>query len=67
MEEIKPKKERKFLKAMGEVALTLVRDLLLNVGKKVINKVGNKKQGLSMALIILASSFAIAQYPNIIG
>jgi hypothetical protein len=64
MEEIKPKKERKFLKAMGEVALTLVRDLLLNVGKKVINKSGNKRQGLIIALVILASTFAIAQYPS---
>ena len=64
MEEIKaPKKERKFLKAMGEVALTLLRELLLGVGKKVINKVGNKRQGLALASIILASTFAIAQYP----
>ena len=55
MEEIKaPKKERKFLKAMGEVALTLLRDLLLNVGKKVINKVGNKRQGLAIALVMVA-------------
>lgn len=64
MEKIKPKKERKFLKAMGEVALTLVRDLLLNVGKKVINKSGNKRQSLVLAFIILASTFAIAQYPT---
>jgi hypothetical protein len=64
MEEIKPKKERKFLKAMGEVALTLVRELLLNVGKKLINKSGNKRQSLVLAFIILASTFAIAQYPT---
>ena len=65
MEEIKaPKKERKFLKAMGEVALTLVRELLLNAGKKLINKSGNKRQGLVLAFIILASTFAIAQYPS---
>lgn len=63
MEEIKPKKERKFLKAMGDVALALFRDLLLGVGKKVINKVGNKRQGLAIASIILASTFALAQYP----
>ena len=55
MEEIKaPKKERKFLKAMGDVALTLLRDLLLNVGKKLINKVGNKRQGLAIALVMVA-------------
>jgi hypothetical protein len=64
MEEIKPKKERKFLKAMGEVALTLVRELLLNVGKKLINKLGNKRQSVVLAFIILASTFAIAQYPT---
>lgn len=65
MEEIKaPKKERRFLKAVGEVALTLFRELLLNVGKKVINKVGNKRQGLVIAFVVLASSFAFAQYPT---
>lgn len=64
MIEIKaPKKERKFLKAVGEVALTLFRELLLNVGKKVINKVGKKREGLVIAIIVLASSFAFAQYP----
>ena len=54
MEEIKPKKERKFLKAMGEVALTLLRELVLGIGKKVINKVGNKRQGLAIALVMVA-------------
>jgi hypothetical protein len=65
MEEIKaPKKERRFLKAVGEVALTLFRDLLLNLGKKFINKVGNKRQGLIIGIVVLASSFAFAQYPT---
>ena len=64
MEEIKPKKERKFLKAMGEVALTLVRELLLNAGKKLINKSGNKRQRLVIGIVVLASTFAIAQYPS---
>jgi len=55
MEEIKaPKKERKFLKAMGDVALTLFRELLLGFGKKVINKVGNKRQGLVIAFALVA-------------
>ena len=64
MEEIKaPKKERRFLKAVGEVALTLFRELVLGVGKKLINKVGNKRQGLVIAIVVLASSFAFAQYP----
>ena len=39
MEEIKaPKKERKFLKAMGDIALALFRELVLGVGKKLIKK-----------------------------
>jgi hypothetical protein len=39
MEEIKaPKKERRFLKAVGEVALTLFRELLLGVGKRSLTK-----------------------------
>ena len=58
-----PKKERRFLKGLGEIALLLIKELVLGVGKKLINKVGNKRQGLSIALIILASSFACAQYP----
>jgi hypothetical protein len=64
MEEIKaPKKERKFLKGLGDIAITLVRELVLRVGKKLINKVGNKRQGLIIAIVVLASSFAFAQYP----
>jgi len=55
MEEIKaPKKERKFLKAMGDIALTLFRELVLGVGKKLINKVGNKRQGLVIAFALVA-------------
>ncbi len=54
MEEIKaPKKERKFLKAMGEIGLNLLRYLLLDLGKKVINKVGNKRQGLVIAFALV--------------
>jgi len=64
MEEIKaPKKERKFLKGLGEIALVLIRELVLGIGKKVINKVGNKREKLVIAIIILASSVAFAQYP----
>jgi hypothetical protein len=65
MEEIKaPKKERKFLKGLGEIALVLIRELVLGIGKKVINKVGNKREKLVIAIIILASSVAFAQYPS---
>lgn len=54
MEEIKPKKERKFLKAMGNIALTLLRELVLGIGKKVINKVGNKRQALAIAFVMVS-------------
>ena len=54
MEEVKPKKERKFLKAMGDIALVLFRELVLGIGKKVINKVGNKRQGLAIAFVMVA-------------
>jgi hypothetical protein len=69
MEEIKaPKKERKFLKAVGNIAKVLANELVMGIARKfigkAIDKVGNKRQGLSMALIIIASTFAIAQYPN---
>ncbi|CAB4144560.1 hypothetical protein UFOVP458_45 [uncultured Caudovirales phage] len=69
MEEIKaPKKERKFLKAVGNIAKVLANELVMGIARKfigkAIDKVGNKRQGLLIVLIILASSFAIAQYPT---
>jgi len=69
MEEIKaPKKERKFLKAVGNIAKFLANELVMGIARKFIGKaidnVGNKRQGLSIVLIILASSFAFAQFPN---
>jgi hypothetical protein len=64
MEEIKaPKKERRFIKGLGEIALVLIRELVLGIGKKVINKVGNKREKLVIAIIILSCTFAFAQYP----
>jgi hypothetical protein len=69
MEEIKaPKKERKFLKAMGNIGKVLVEELVMGIARKfigkTIDKVGNKKQGLVIAFIVLASSFAFAQFPT---
>jgi len=58
-----PKKERRFLKGLGEIALVLIRELVLGIGKKIINKTGNKRQGLIIAFVILASCLAFAQYP----
>ena len=69
MEEIKaPKKERKFLKAVGNIGKVLAEELVMGIARKfigkAIDKVGNKKQGLVIAFIVLASSFVFAQFPT---
>jgi len=69
MEEIKaPKKERKFLKAIGNIGKVLAEELVMGIARKfigkVVDKIGNKKQGLVIAFIVLASSFVFAQFPT---
>lgn len=69
MEEIKaPKKERKFIKAIGNIGKVLAEELVMGIARKfigkVVDKVGNKKQGLIIAFIVLASSFVFAQFPS---
>jgi hypothetical protein len=59
MEEIKaPKKERKFLKAVGNIAKVLVNELVMGIGRKfigkAIDKVGKKRQGLVIAFALVA-------------
>jgi hypothetical protein len=59
MEEIKaPKKERKFLKAVGNIAKVLANELIMGIGRKfigkAIDKVGNKRQGLVIAFLLVA-------------
>jgi hypothetical protein len=59
MEEIKaPKKERKFLKAVGNIAKVLANELVMGIARKfigkAIDKVGNKQQGLVIAFLFLA-------------
>jgi hypothetical protein len=59
MEEIKaPKKERKFLKAVGNIAKVLANELVMGIGRKfigkAIDKVGNKRQGLVIAFVMVA-------------
>jgi hypothetical protein len=59
MEEIQaPKKERKFLKAVGNIAKVLANELIMGIGRKfigkAINKVGNKRQGLVVAFLLVA-------------
>jgi hypothetical protein len=69
MEEIKaPKKERKFLKAIGRVAGVLVQELALGLGRKYIGKMINKikipkKRETLSFLLLLSCTFAFAQYP----
>jgi hypothetical protein len=69
MKEIQaPKKERKFLKAIGNIGKVLAEELVMGIARKfigkAIDKVGNKKQGLVIAFIVLASSFVFAQFPT---
>jgi hypothetical protein len=59
MEEIKaPKKERKFLKAVGNIAKVLANELVMGIGRKfigkAIDKVGKKRQGLVIAFVMVA-------------
>ena len=59
MEEIKaPKKERKFLKAIGNIGKVLAEELVMGIARKfigkAIDKVGNKKQGLVIAFLLMA-------------
>jgi hypothetical protein len=59
MEEIKaPKKEKKFLKAVGNIAKALANELVMGIGRKfigkAIDKVGKKRQGLVIAFALVA-------------
>ena len=59
MEEIKPKKERKFLKAVGNVAGILIQEFVLGLGRKFIgkklDKIGNKRQALLIFLALFCN------------
>ena len=59
MEQIQaPKKERKFLKAVGNIAKVLANELIMGLARKfigkAIDKVGNKRQGLVIAFLLMA-------------
>ena len=62
-EEIKPKKERRFLKTLGRVGEILVEQVLLKLGSSIIKKIGGKKT-LPSILFLLASLSLFAQFPN---
>ena len=59
----KPKKERRFLKAMGRVGEILIQEVLIKIGSNLIKKIGGKKT-LPSILFLLASLSLFAQYPN---
>jgi len=69
MEKIEaPKKERKFLKAIGNIGKVLAQELVLGIGRKLIGgivdkiKLPKKRQGL-IILLLLSCGMAFAQYP----
>jgi len=69
MEKIEaPKKERKFLKAIGNIGKVLAQELVMGIGRKLIGgivdkiKLPKKRQGL-IILLLLSCGIAFAQYP----
>jgi len=63
MSEIKPKKERRFLKTLGRVGEILVEQVLLKLGSSIIRKIGGKKTLPSILFLFLSLSL-FAQFPN---
>jgi len=63
MSEIKPKKERRFLKTLGRVGEVLVEQVLLKLGSSIIKKIGGKKT-LPSILFLFLSLNLFAQFPN---
>jgi hypothetical protein len=59
----KPKKEKRFLKAIGRVGEILIQEVLIKIGSNLIKKIGGKKT-LPSILFLLASLSLFAQYPN---
>jgi hypothetical protein len=70
MEEIKaPKKERKFLKAVGNIGKVLAEELVMGIARKFIGKVVDKvklpKKRETLSLFLLLSfTIAFAQFPT---
>lgn len=58
----KPKKERRFLKALGRVGEILIQEVLIKIGSNLIKKIDGKKT-LPSILFLLASLSLFAQYP----
>jgi hypothetical protein len=70
MEEIKaPKKERKFLKAVGNIGKVLAEELVMGIARKFIGKVVDKvklpkKRETLSILLLLSFTIAFAQFPS---
>jgi hypothetical protein len=58
----KPKKERRFLKALGRVGEILLQEVLIKVGSSLIKKIGGKKQIPSILFLFLSISL-YGQFP----
>jgi hypothetical protein len=59
----KPKKERRFLKALGRVGEILIQEILLKVGSNFIKRIGGKKNLPSILFLFLSISL-FAQFPS---
>jgi|LakMenEpi03Aug12_release.lakeMendotaPanAssembly.Ray.scaffolds.fasta_scaffold04108_8 hypothetical protein len=59
----KPKKERRFLKALGRVGEILIEQVLIKVGSSLIKRIGGKKTLPSILFLFLSISL-FAQFPN---
>jgi hypothetical protein len=59
----KPKKERRFLKALGRVGEILIQEVLLKVGSNLIKRIGGKKTLPSILFLFLSISL-FAQFPS---
>jgi hypothetical protein len=58
----KPKKERRFLKALGRVGEILIQEVLIKVGSSLIKRIGGKKQVPSILFLFLSISL-YGQFP----
>lgn len=61
----KPKKERRFLKILGKVGEILVQELLIKVGKSLVQKIGGKKNLPSIIFLSLFYNIAFASIDSI--
>jgi hypothetical protein len=59
----KPKKERRFLKALGRVGEILIEQVLIKVGSSLIKRIGGKKTLPSILFLFLSFSL-FAQFPT---